>query len=54
MKWLEPGRDFDFMGLRRYFLGVSALLLAASVVAMIKPGPRFGTDFMGGTEVEVE
>ena len=37
-------KDIDFMGYRRYFLGVSALLAIASIVAFINPGPRFGTD----------
>lgn len=54
MSWLDPKTDIDFMGYRRYFLGVSLVLALASIVAFIKPGPRFGTDFVGGTEVEVE
>lgn len=54
MKWLKPGNDFDFMGLRRYFLGASALMLLATIAALFTFGPRFGTDFKGGTEVEVE
>jgi preprotein translocase subunit SecF len=54
MGWLDPKSDIDFMGYRRYFLGLSLLLAIASTVAFFKPGPRFGTDFVGGTEVEVE
>ncbi len=53
MSWLKPGKDYDFMGLRRYFLGASLLLMVVSVVAFFKPGPRFGTDFVGGTELEL-
>ncbi len=53
MSWLKPDKDYDFMGLRRYFLGVSLVLMAASLFAFFKPGPRFGTDFVGGTELEV-
>lgn len=53
MQWIKPGQDIDFMGYRRYFLGLSLLLALLSVVAFFKPGPRFGTDFVGGTEVEV-
>ncbi|MEQ9323653.1 MAG: protein translocase subunit SecF [Polyangiaceae bacterium] len=45
--------DIDFMGYRRWFIGLSGLLAIASIIAFIKPGPRFGTDFVGGTEVEV-
>lgn len=54
MGFLDFKKDIDFMGYRRYFLGLSLLLAAASIVAFINPGPRFGTDFVGGTEVEVE
>jgi len=54
MEFIKPGREFDFMGKRWYFIGVSALLLALSVFAFFKPGPKLGTDFKGGTEIEVE
>lgn len=49
---IQPGRDIDFMGLRTYFIGGSMLLVLASFVALFYPGPRWGTDFSGGTEVE--
>lgn len=47
------GVNIDFMGKRKLFIGFSLALLVASTVAMVKPGPRLGTDFKGGTEVEV-
>jgi len=50
---IRPGRQFDFMSKRRYFLGASVLLLALSVVSFVWPGLRLGTDFKGGTEVEL-
>jgi len=53
MEFIKPGRQFDFMGKRWLFIGLSAVLLIASVVAFIKPGPKLGTDFKGGTELEV-
>lgn len=53
MSWIKPGKDIDFMRYRRYFVGVSLLLAIASTIAFINPGPRYGTDFLGGTEVEV-
>jgi len=53
MEFIKPGRQFDFMGKRWLFIGISALLLLGSIVAFIKPGPRLGTDFKGGTELEV-
>src|SRR5690349_12074806 len=53
MEFIKPGRRFDFMGKRRYFIGLSVLLVILSVVACFYPGLRLGTDFRGGTEVEV-
>ena len=53
MELIKPGRHFDFMGKRRYFIGLSLLMLLLSAIAFIKPGPKLGTDFKGGTEIEV-
>ncbi len=53
MEFIKPGRQFDFMGKRWLFIGVSAALLIASIISFITPGPRLGTDFKGGTEIEV-
>lgn len=53
MEFIKPGTQFDFMGKRWYFIGASIVLLLLSVVAFIKPGPKLGTDFKGGTEVVV-
>jgi preprotein translocase subunit SecF len=53
MGWLDFDKDIDFMGFRRYFIGLSILLAIGSVIGFINPGPRFGTDFIGGTEIEV-
>lgn len=49
------GRVYDFMGTRRLFALVSVLVTTVSFVAIFwKPGPELGTDFKGGTEVEVD
>lgn len=54
MEFFPVGKTLDFMGRRRPFIWVSVLLFVASVVALaIYPGPNLGTDFRGGTEVEV-
>jgi preprotein translocase subunit SecF len=53
-EWFDwSKRDLDFMGTRVYFIGVSVLLCAACLFALWKPGLKLGTDFLGGTEVEV-
>jgi preprotein translocase subunit SecF len=53
MELIKPGARFDFMSKRWYFMGLSFLLLLGSAVAFIYPGPKLGTDFKGGTELEV-
>ena len=53
MEIFPPGRTYDFMSKRRLFVGVSVVMVIASIVLMFVPGPRLGTDFRGGTEIEV-
>ncbi len=53
MEFIKPGRQFDFMGYRWYFIGVSLIVLLLSVASFVYPGPKLGTDFKGGTEIEV-
>jgi preprotein translocase subunit SecF len=53
MELIKPGRQYDFMSKRWLFIGLSAVLLLLSAISFITPGPRLGTDFKGGTEVEV-
>ncbi len=53
MDFFPTNRLYDFMGKRRFFLTVSVLLVLASLVALFYPGPLMGTDFKGGTEIEV-
>jgi preprotein translocase subunit SecF len=53
MQFFPVGKVYDFMGPRWYFIGVSALLVIVSLVMLVWPGPKLGTDFAGGTEVEI-
>lgn len=53
MEIIKPGRQFDFMGKRRYFIGASLVLLVLSILSFFWPGFKLGTDFKGGTEVEI-
>ncbi len=53
MEFIKPGTQFDFMGKRWLFIGLSGLLLVLSAIFFVKPGPQLGTDFKGGTELEV-
>src|SRR5262245_2421970 len=53
MEFIKPGTQWDFMGKRWYFIGLSLSLLVLSIISFIVPGPKLGTDFKGGTEVEI-
>jgi preprotein translocase subunit SecF len=50
----KPGRVYDFMGKRRWFYLLSAILLGLAFFSFYKPGPKWGTDFRGGTEVRLQ
>lgn len=54
MDLIKPGRVIDFMGQRRFWITLSIVLVVISAVLLWKPGPRFGIDFNGGTELTVE
>jgi preprotein translocase subunit SecF len=55
MEFFKPGIYFNFMGQRKLWFSVSGALCLASVAVMLIPGLglNFGTDFRGGTEVEL-
>lgn len=53
MEFFKPGRVFDFMGQRVFWIPLSFILVIASVILTFYPGPNYGTDFRGGTEVEI-
>lgn len=44
--------DINFLGHRRVFLGIAAVLLCLSVVVVGVKGLNFGIEFVGGTSVE--
>jgi preprotein translocase subunit SecF len=59
MEFFKPGRQFDFMGQRWFWVPLSLILVAISTALSFWPetvwpyGPNYGTDFRGGTEIEV-
>ncbi|MCB9593593.1 MAG: protein translocase subunit SecF [Sandaracinaceae bacterium] len=53
MEFFKPGLVIDFMRHRRIYMTVSTVLVVASIVALFYPGPNYGTDFLGGTEIQV-
>lgn len=53
MELFKPGLNVDFLKHRRFFGTASLVLVLASVVSLFAPGPNFGVDFKGGTELEI-
>lgn len=53
MEFFPQHKTYDFMGMRRLWFTISAILVLGGIVSMFYPGPNYGTDFRGGTEVEV-
>src|SRR4051794_12001648 len=41
------------MAIRKYWIGFSLLVVVVSLISLWYPGPTYGTDFKGGTEVEI-
>ena len=53
MEFFKPGVVYDFFRYRTPFVITSVGLTVLSLVLLWFPGPRFGIDFKGGTEVEL-
>lgn len=51
MSNMKEPKTFDLLGKRRIFGGISALLVLAAIALMIVPGPNYGIDFSGGTNI---
>jgi preprotein translocase subunit SecF len=53
MQLFPSHKLYDFMGIRYWAILVSLIMTVGSLVLIFTPGPRMGTDFKGGTEIEV-
>lgn len=53
MEFFKSHKTYDFMRVRKFWIPFSLFLALASLVSLFWPGPNYGTDFKGGTEIEV-
>jgi preprotein translocase subunit SecF len=53
MEFFKQHKVYDFMRVRRYWIALSLFLSLGSLILLYFPGPNYGTDFRGGTEIEV-
>jgi preprotein translocase subunit SecF len=53
MEFFKQHKVYDFMRIRVYWIAFSILAVVVSAASLFWPGPNYGTDFRGGTEIEV-
>jgi preprotein translocase subunit SecF len=53
MEFIKPGTYVDFMRLARPVILTSITLVCLSLASLFFPGPNFGIDFAGGTEIQL-
>ncbi len=50
----KSGKVYDFMAIRKYWIALSVILAVGSAILLWKPGPKYGIDFLGGTELTLQ
>ncbi|HTD28328.1 MAG TPA: protein translocase subunit SecF [Xanthomonadaceae bacterium] len=53
MEFFNPNSNVNFMGIRRYTVSISVILMLVSIISLATRGLNFGLDFTGGSEVDV-
>lgn len=54
MEIFKPKATIDFMKYRKRAAIGSSILMVATLVSLVYPGPNLGVDFEGGTEIELQ
>ena len=52
MELFKTEKIYDLMGKRAAFLGLSGILVIASIILLLTKGLNFGIDFAGGTIIK--
>jgi len=53
MRLFKSGKIYDFMAVRWYWIGLSLFITFGAAVLLLMGKAKLGTDFTGGTEVEI-
>ncbi len=53
MRLFKGDKVYDFMAVRKYWITLSLTLTIGSILLLLLGKPKLGTDFLGGTEVEL-
>lgn len=54
MEIFNHNSNFNFLGLRKYSIGLAILLMIGSVALILTKGFNYGQDFLGGVAVDVQ
>ncbi len=55
MQFIKPDINIDFIGKRKIAFAASSILILIGIISLIvNGGPKFGVDFAGGTEIQVQ
>ena len=50
---IKPHTNFNFMGTRKLWMTLSAIMILASIIVFFTHGLNYGVDFRGGVEISV-
>src|SRR6187402_1672969 len=53
MRLFKSGKIYDFMAVRWYWIGLSLFITFGAAILLLMGKAKLGTDFTGGTEVEI-
>ena len=53
LQLIPPDINLDFVGKRKFFVGLSLLINIASLIMLFTVGLNYGVDFSGGSVVQI-
>ena len=53
LQLIPPDINLDFVGKRKFFVGLSVLINLAAIVMLLTVGLNYGVDFSGGSVVQI-
>ena len=53
LELIKPGTQFDFVGKRKIWMGISIVGILATVILFFTKGLNYGIDFTGGAEIQI-
>jgi preprotein translocase subunit SecF len=53
LELIRPGTQFDFVGKRNIYMGISLIAMLATFILLFTKGLNYGIDFTGGAEVQL-